>query len=66
MLVISRRIREKVIINDCIQIEILEIERGKIRLGIIADPSTPVVREEIYEESTGKVFVPYCKPIISE
>lgn len=46
MLVISRRLREKIWIgNVCVQI--VDIDRGKIRLGIEAEKSIKIAREEL-------------------
>ena len=50
MLVLSRRLGEKVVINDNITIEVVDIDRGKIRLGITAPPSVPIHRQEVYDQ----------------
>lgn len=47
MLVLSRRLGEKIWIGDDICITITDIDRGKIRLGIEAPRSTPVFRQEV-------------------
>ena len=60
MLVLSRRLNEKLLI-PCIRsaIQVLSIQGGQVRLGIDAPPEVAVFREEIYksdlqdEESTG-------------
>lgn len=49
MLVLSRRIGETVVVNGVVQITVLEIKGGKIRLGITAPAATPIDRQEVYE-----------------
>ena len=47
MLVLSRRLGERVIIADAIVVTITQIDRGKVRLGIEAPPNIRIVREEL-------------------
>ncbi len=47
MLVLSRKLGEKIYIGDNIAVTVVEIRGGKIRLGIEAPRSVQVVREEI-------------------
>jgi carbon storage regulator len=47
MLVVSRKVGEKVIIGENIVITVVDIDRGKIRLGIEAPRDVPVYRQEI-------------------
>lgn len=51
MLVLSRHRHERIIIDHDIIIEVLEIRGDKVRLGIIADESVPIHREEVYVEA---------------
>ena len=51
MLVLSRKLGEKIYINDNICITIVDIDRGKIRLGIEAPRDVPIFRQELL---TGK------------
>jgi len=48
MLVLSRRVNERLRIGDTITITIVEVREGKVRLGIEAPKEIPVHREEIY------------------
>ncbi len=49
MLVLSRKKGEKIVINNDIVVEVVEIRRdGKVRLGIIAPKEVPVHREEVW------------------
>jgi carbon storage regulator len=47
MLVLSRKLGEKICIGDNINITIVDIDRGKVRLGIEAPRSVPVYRQEL-------------------
>jgi carbon storage regulator len=48
MLVLSRKKGEKIVIGDGLAtIEVVEIRGDKVRLGIVADKTVPVHREEI-------------------
>jgi carbon storage regulator len=47
MLVLSRKLGERVIIADAIVVTITQIDRGKVRLGIEAPPDIHIVREEL-------------------
>lgn len=48
MLVLSRKLGEKIYISDNITITVVDIDRGKIRLGIEAPRDVPIFRKEIY------------------
>ncbi len=47
MLVLSRKLGEKICIGENICITIVDIDRGKIRLGIEAPREVPVFRQEL-------------------
>lgn len=49
MLVLSRKIGESIIIGDNIEIKVLKIEGGSVKIGVIAPPSVRVYRQEIYK-----------------
>ena len=49
MLVLSRKLGEKIFIGDNICITVVDIDRGKIRLGIEAPPDVAVYREEVWD-----------------
>ncbi|MGA9042359.1 MAG: carbon storage regulator [Terriglobales bacterium] len=47
MLVLSRRIGERLVIDGRITVTVIEVRGGQIRLGIEAPPEIPVWREEV-------------------
>jgi carbon storage regulator len=47
MLVLSRKLGEKIVIGDNIVITVVKIDRNQIRIGIEAPHDVPVYREEI-------------------
>ena len=47
MLVLSRKLGEKIFISENICITIVDIDRGKIRLGIEAPREVPIFRKEL-------------------
>lgn len=51
MLVLSRKLGEKIYINDNICITVVDIDRGKIRLGIEAPRNVPIFRQELLSDA---------------
>lgn len=47
MLVLTRRLNERIFIGDNIVITLVDIDRGKVRIGIEAPSDLRVDREEI-------------------
>jgi carbon storage regulator len=47
MLVLSRKLNEKIIINGDIVVTVVKIDRNQVRIGIEAPGHIPVYREEI-------------------
>ncbi len=50
MLVLKRRVGETLVIADKIKVVVVEIGYGWVKLGIEADPSIPVHRQEVWEQ----------------
>ena len=50
MLVLTRKPDQSIVINDDIEITVLSVTSGKVRLGIQAPRSIPVYRTEIYRQ----------------
>lgn len=47
MLVLSRKLNEKIVIDGGIVVTVVKIDRNQVRIGIEAPPSVGVYREEI-------------------
>lgn len=50
MLVLARKIGEKIILNDNIEIIVLDSNQNTVRIGINAPKNVSVYREELYKE----------------
>lgn len=50
MLILSRHLNEKIIINDKIVINIVEINGDKVKIGIDAPKDCKIIRKELAEE----------------
>lgn len=49
MLILTRRIGEKLIIGDDIEVVVLGVKGNQVRLGVSAPDDVAVHREEVYE-----------------
>ena len=49
MLVLSRRVGEKIRIGTSIVVTLLKVDRNKARIGVEAPADVPVVRQELFE-----------------
>lgn len=50
MLVLSRKIEESIIINGDIEIKIVALEDGRVRIGIDAPKHYEIHRKEVFEK----------------
>ncbi|MCK8059835.1 MULTISPECIES: carbon storage regulator CsrA [unclassified Fusibacter] len=50
MLSLTRKLEESIIINGNIEVKILGVSEGKVRLGISAPKTIEVHRKEVYEQ----------------
>lgn len=50
MLVLSRKLGEKIQIGADIEIQVVHLDHGKCRLGITAPLTTPIMRTELLAE----------------
>ena len=55
MLVLTRKNRESVVVGTAdgkvfLEITVLQIEGGRVRLGFQGDPSTPIHRREVWNK----------------
>ena len=50
VLVLSRKVGERILIGDKVQVTVVRIAHGGVRIGVEAPPEMAVVREELAEE----------------
>jgi len=50
MLVLSRKVGERILIGSDITITVVRMAQGVVRIGVEAPSDTPIVREEIKEQ----------------
>ena len=50
MLVLSRKVGERILIGDNISVTIVRVAQGTVRIGVEAPQELPIVREEIKEQ----------------
>ena len=50
MLVFTRKLDEGIVIGDGIEVRVLRVGRGTVRLGVIAARHVPIHRREIYDQ----------------
>ena len=53
MLVLSRKVGERILVGDQVTITVVRIVGGGVRLGIEAPTDLPVVREELKHQRRG-------------
>lgn len=49
MLILNRKIDESIILDDHIEIKILEIQDGRVKIGVEAPKNVSVLRKEVYD-----------------
>lgn len=49
MLVLSRKVGERIVVGDNVTITVVDVRGDKIRLGIEAPKEIPVHRQEVYD-----------------
>jgi carbon storage regulator len=62
MLVLSRKVDERIRIGDEIWITVLKIQNGKVRIGVEADPSIQVLRDELVDGHRSHPTERYIRP----
>ena len=49
MLVLSRKVGESIRIAEDIEVMVVEVKQGKVRLGFRCPDQVPILRQEIYD-----------------
>ena len=49
MLILNRKIGESIILDDHIEIKILEIQDGRVKIGVEAPRNISILRKEVYD-----------------
>ena len=62
MLVLSRKVGERILVGDQVTITVVRITGGGVRIGIEAPPDLTVIREELKDASRQSA----CSPTVSE
>ncbi len=52
MLVLSRKVGESIRIADDIEVFVVEVKHGKVKLGFRCPDEVPVLRQEVYDRQT--------------
>jgi carbon storage regulator len=62
MLVLTRKINEKICIGRTIEVQVLATQGDRVKLGVIGPPEVAIHREEVYRriQKDTKNLVPAC------
>lgn len=47
MLVLTRKVHQSILIRDDIVVEVLGVDRGRVKIGVSAPPDVMILREEL-------------------
>jgi len=50
MLVLTRKLKESIVIGDDIEVTVVDVKGDQVKLGIVAPSHVSVHRREVYEE----------------
>jgi carbon storage regulator len=50
VLIFTRKLDEGIVIGDGVEVRVLRVGRGTVRLGVIAARHVPIHRREIYDQ----------------
>lgn len=62
MLVLSRKVGEKIIVNGNIEIVVTMLDRNKCRIGVIAPKEYKIIRQELIGTSEGDHHAEAARP----
>lgn len=65
MLVLNRKVGEKIIIGDNIEVVVLEVRHSRVKLGFSGPPEIAFHREELHRRINGIVGQPAPGPALS-
>jgi len=55
MLVLSRKVGQRILIGDQIAVTVVRVAQGTVRIGVEAPKHLPIVREELQTEAGEKL-----------
>ena len=61
MLVLSRKIGERIVIGQGVTVAVLEVSGQRVRLGIVAPGDVHILREEVFQRTPHKDQVPVAQ-----
>lgn len=47
MLVLTRKVGERIVVADEVIVEVVQVQGSRVKLGIVAPSNVPIVREEL-------------------
>lgn len=50
MLILTRKEDESIMLGSSVEVKVLKLEDGRVKLGIVAPESLRIYRREVYEE----------------
>ena len=56
MLILNRKVGESIILGDNIEVKILDIQDGKIKIGIEAPKDISILRKEVYDAVMNLIY----------
>ena len=74
MLILSRKLNERIMIGDQVEIAVVEIRGDQVKLGIAAPREVKIYRQEVYDAIQqeniaavkSKIELPQIEPILEE
>lgn len=62
MLVLSRKIGERIVIGENVTVMVLEVNGQRVRLGVVAPDDVPVHRAEVFQRGQHEPHKPVIQP----
>ena len=64
MLVLTRKSHQVICIGDSIQLQILDIKKGRVKIGLSCPPTVPVLRGELRDHALIPAAAPDDKVVV--